>query len=330
MKILKTLIYDASKESLDPYLNLAREEAFLSALKADEALLYLWRNEHTVVIGKNQNAFRECDVSRLEADGGHLARRLSGGGAVYHDRDNLNYTIFVPSSAYDIARQTQVILQAVRSLGLEPEASGRNDLLLDGRKFSGTAYYRTKDMCYQHGTLLMKVDEEKMTRCLTPSKAKLEAKGVLSVRSRVVGLNELDSSLTLEALTEAMKKAFETVYGCEALSYEGPDTWTELRAKYADPTWIYGQRRPFNLTMEDRFPWGEIQLSLQVESGRIHECMVHTDAMDTELSNTLENILQGVAASPTLITEALAKAAATGRIEGSPAEDIKTMIERWM
>ena len=149
----------------------------------------------------------------LEAEGGHLARRLSGGGAVFHDLGNLNFTFLVPAEDYDVARQLAVIAEACRSLGIGTETSGRNDLLADGRKFSGNAFYQSGTNHYHHGTLLVDVDTERMGRYLSPSQAKLAAKGVSSVRSRVVNLRELRRDLTIPMLREALTGAFSQVYG---------------------------------------------------------------------------------------------------------------------
>ena len=132
-------------DNTHPYKNLAVEEYLLLHCRENECILYLWQNQNTVVAGRNQNVWKECLVSRLEEDNGHIVRRLSGGGAVYHDLGNLNFTFLVRKENYDVSKQLDVILKAVQKLGIAAEKSGRNDILADGRKFSGNAFYEKGD-----------------------------------------------------------------------------------------------------------------------------------------------------------------------------------------
>ena len=146
-----------------PYRNLAMEEYMTNHVPDGTCILFLWQNRHTVVIGRNQNCWKECRVNFLEEEGGYLVRRLSGGGAVFHDLGNLNFTFIVRKPDYDVDRQLQVILEAVRRLGIQAEKTGRNDITVEGRKFSGNAFYQTGDCCYHHGTLLVHADKENMS-----------------------------------------------------------------------------------------------------------------------------------------------------------------------
>lgn len=284
-------------QTTDPYRNLAREEVLLQEVKEGEILLYLWQNQNTVVIGKNQNCYKECRVALLEEEGGHLARRLSGGGAVFHDLGNLNYTFIAPKEEFDVSRQTKVILEAVRSFGIEAKATGRNDIAVESRKFSGNAYYRTKDTCYQHGTLLVEVDPEKIGRYLSVSRKKLESKGVDSVRSRVVGLKEFAPDLTIEAMKEALRGAMAKEYGPIAFENRHQETIEEkaslLREKYASPDWLYGENLTFTYRVEHRFDWGGVEVGLAVKEGQIQKAAVYTDDLSVHWPLVLSQGLEG-------------------------------------
>ena len=183
LKIIRT-------DNTDPYVNLATEEFLTMNAEEGVVTLFLWQNAHTVVIGRNQNPWRECDVEAIKRDGVYLARRMSGGGAVYHDLGNLNFTFIARDGLYDVSRQTGVILRACRLLGIDAEKTGRNDLTVDGRKFSGHAYYSSHSYNYHHGTIMMDVRGDDLTRYLNVPESKLKSKGVASVRSRVTNLRE--------------------------------------------------------------------------------------------------------------------------------------------
>ena len=284
-------------KSFDPYLNLATEQYLMETVEEDACILFLWQNQNTVVIGKNQNAWKECRTALLNEEGGTLARRLSGGGAVFHDLGNLNFTFLMPQAEYDLDRQFSVIAEAMRILGLEAERSGRNDMLVGGRKFSGNAFYKNGKQAYHHGTLLINVDMDKLSRYLNPSKAKLQAKGVDSVRSRVVNLHDLSPAVTVETMKKAMAEAFCCMYACPCTVIEDAALDTAaieaLRIRNASWEWNYGQKLPFSVILEDRFPWGGLQICLDMESGYIKNVKVFSDAMDWSLAPQLEMALHG-------------------------------------
>lgn len=291
--IERIAVYES--EGFDPHRNLAIEQHLLETVLGGCCLLYLWQNERTVVIGRNQNAWAECRTTALFEDGGRLARRLSGGGAVYHDRGNLNFTFLMHEEDYDLSRQLSVIRRACALCGIETELSGRNDLLASGRKFSGNAFYHHEGRAYHHGTLLIDVDADAMARYLSPSKAKLQAKGVESVRSRVVNLKELNPALTVDTLKAAMKQAFREVYD---LPLCPPPVLNETRieeltAHYASDAWLFGQKLPFTFRCEQRFPWGGVELQLSVDRGVIQNAAVYTDDMDPTLAPKLKTALLG-------------------------------------
>lgn len=255
--------------TLDPYRNLAAESAMTDCGEND-CYFYLWVNEPTVVIGYNQNPFAECDLNALKADGVMLARRRTGGGAVYHDEGNLNFSFAMPNALYDTARQSEVIFNALKKLGLNAERNGRNDFTLDGRKFSGNAYYNGKHRSLHHGTLMVNVDCEGMKRYLTPHKLKLEKKGVASVRSRVINLCEVDDKITVNVLKTALYAAFCDEYGCDFNVYEPDFKDVETRAeRFSSYDFLYGKWKNARPVRVEKTDWGLVSVYLtETHSGR--------------------------------------------------------------
>ncbi len=301
--------YVIEGNGFDPYYNLALEEFLLDLSPDKGCILYLWQNQHTIVIGKNQNPWAECRTSLLQEEGGHLARRLSGGGAVYHDLGNLNFTFLVKEKNYNLAKQLSVIQRAAELAGIKAEFSGRNDLLTDGRKFSGNAFYHGKVNSYHHGTILIQANTEYMQRYLSPPKAKLESKGIPSVRSRVVNLADLSPTLTCEKMKKFMVQAFSEIYGAPellALSEQDRQTVLDLRSRYASQQWLFGRSMVFSCSLEGQFSFGHLELQLQVDSGVIKDLQVYTDAMDADLPQKLTEALKDCPFLSNQIQEALA------------------------
>ncbi len=320
LRILRT-------DTTDPHYNLALEEMLFNAAAEGECILYLWQNRHTVVIGRNQNPWLECRTRQLEEDGGFLARRLSGGGAVYHDLGNLNFTFLVRKEDYDLPRQLSVIARACQNLGIPAEISGRNDITADGRKFSGNAFYEHQGRAYHHGTLLVDVDMAQMGRYLSPSPAKLQAKGVTSVRSRVVNLKELRPGLTIPEMAAAMEEAFSQVYGlpAEPMDASGLDR-EQLDALYrrnAGWEWLYGRKLPFTFQCAGKYPWGEVTIQLAAEAGTVREAAVYTDAMDGGFAPLLERAFAGCP----FRTDALCRAAASLPWDEEVRGDLCALLE---
>jgi len=289
---MNTIIRTAST---DPYHNLALEDCLMATTELG-AVLYLWQNQHTVVVGKHQNAWKECKVDLLEQEGGKLARRSTGGGAVYHDLGNLNFTFVMPSALYDVRRQSMVVLAALDSLGIVGELSGRNDLTICGAKFSGHAFRKEKDRCVHHGTLLFCVDMQKLSRYLQPSQAKLAAKGVCSVASRVTNLCEHHGSLSLEMLLWALERAFVEEYGPITRITEkalDPECIRAGQARYASWEWRLGRTPAFDAEYEQRFDFGSLTLGFSLKEGVVEKAQIYSDVNDEAYITRLSEALTG-------------------------------------
>ncbi|SHO44923.1 lipoate--protein ligase [Anaerocolumna xylanovorans] len=306
--MIRKLSYCIAKGT-NAYENLALEEYLLEHVNPGECLLYLWQNEKTVVIGKNQNPWKECRNEELHADGGRLVRRLSGGGAVFHDLGNLNFTFLIRKEDYDVKKQMTVIVEAVQALGIPAEINGRNDITADGKKFSGNAYYTDGIHSYHHGTILINVDKEKLSRYLNVSREKLVSKGVDSVKARVVNLKEFREDLTVSMVREELVKAFSKIYGLSCESFDmgnlEEEVLEELTAKFSSWEWNLGGKLSFDYRMERRFEWGSAELELQVEKGTISDLRVYSDAMEVVVFNQIRDALMGCRFSSKAMTEQL-------------------------
>ena len=322
--------YDNTDRCRDPYRNIAIEEWLTRHVPEDAVTLFLWQNEKTVVIGRNQNAWRECNIARLEADGGRLARRLSGGGAVYHHIGNLNFTFCAPRSLYDVARQVSVIAKVAAKFGISVEKTGRNDIMAGGRKFSGNAFYKTADRAYHHGTILIAEDMGNMVKYLDTAGSKLAAKSVASVPARVVNLSELSSDITVTSFSRAMKDAFSEIYGlpAETISDEAIDWETvETRRTFFDSfDWKYGVKQSFTDEHEGKFPWGFLRIYIAAENGIIRKATVDSDALAASLIASIPQALEGTPYLPADIKKSLRNLPCEDEEERGIAEDVIEMF----
>jgi len=326
--VKQTRIYRS--DSNNPWYNLAIEEYLLDTAGENECILYLWQNRDTIVVGKNQNPWKECHAVKLEMDGGFLARRLSGGGTVFHDLGNLNFTFLMNRCNYDLQRQVGVILSAVKRLGIAAEMTGRNDLTIDGRKFSGNAFCFRKCNAYHHGTILVSSDFEKLTKYLQVPDEKIHAKGINSVRSRVVNLIEYEPSITIDTMMQAFFGEFTHEYGGDSCKAANTDTLDQevigrLYKKYASWDWRYGEAPDFDVEMSTRFVWGGIDICLKLEKGIITRAVVYSDALDEEFVVMLSETLTGLQLNSSVLSGSIADMAMeAGR------EQMKSDVAAWL
>ncbi|MCE9936582.1 lipoate--protein ligase A [Aeromonas salmonicida] len=302
MTALRLLVSD----SHDPLFNLAVEECIFRQMDPNQRVLFLWRNANTVVIGRAQNPWKECNTRRMEEDGVTLARRSSGGGAVFHDLGNSCFTFMAGKPGYDKSISTAIVLDALKLLGVSAFASGRNDLLVatqDGdRKVSGSAYRETHDRGFHHGTLLLDADLSRLANYLNPDPKKLAAKGISSVRSRVANLCELLPGLEHQQVSHALIEAFFAHYGArvspEHISpIQLPDLpgFADTFARQRSWEWNFGHAPAFTHQLDERFDWGGVELHFDVEKGVIGRAQIFSDSLDPAPLDALAQRLVGVA-----------------------------------
>lgn len=300
MSALRLLI----SHSHDPWFNLAVEECIFRQMPATQRVLFLWRNADTVVIGRAQNPWKECNTRRMEQDHVKLARRSSGGGAVFHDLGNTCFTFMAAKPEYDKSISTAIVIDALHRLGVNASASGRNDLVMETaegpRKISGSAYRETRDRGFHHGTLLLNADLSRLANYLNPDKKKLQAKGITSVRGRVANLSDFMPHISHQQVCDAIEAAFFDHYGERvAPEYISPDAapdlpgFAETFARQSSWQWNFGQAPAFSHLLDERFVWGGVELHFDVEKGVITRCQMFTDSLEPTPLELLAKRLEG-------------------------------------
>ncbi len=282
-------------DSRNVYDNQALEEYLFDNVEDDQVILYMWQNDNTVVIGKNQNAYKECNLAAMEERQINLARRISGGGAVFHDKGNLNFTFIAHKRNYDTKRQFEIIIAALSRFGINAEMRGRNDLLVDGRKISGSAFCRRGDRCLHHGTILMSSDLDILTEVLNVDKQKLILKGVDSVRSRVANLNEFDPYITaVRIITDLIVLFGATIKGrVSELAMPSDNQLKPYRDRFSSEEWIMGRNFDSDLAAYKRFHWGEIDCRVKLNEGIIADAIIYSDALNEQLIAAVTKSLIG-------------------------------------
>ncbi len=291
-----------------PYRNIAIEKYLFDTCLEDEIILYLWINDPSVIAGCNQNVFLEWNNDFLKEKGIYPVRRLSGGGCVYHDRGNLNYSFISSIKHKDIEKWLEIILDSVSSFGFKAVKSGRNDLCIDGKKFSGTAWLEEDDKILFHGTLLIDVDRETLQRALTPRQLKFEGKSIKSVKSRVINLKELSEDYTSKDLEKEIINTFEKTYGkLENMTITTSSELEKIEEKLKSKEWIFARNSDCDISLTYKFKSALVNLDLEIKDNFIKNVNVFTDSLDINIVTIIKKELIGIKYSDSDIKSLLEK-----------------------
>lgn len=296
------MLFIDNKGITDPQINLAIEEYALKNLDPEESYLLFYINQPSIIIGKNQNTIEEINTEYVDKNGIIVVRRLSGGGTVYHDLGNLNFSFITKDdgeSFHNFLKFTEPVIQALKALGVNAELSGRNDIQVGERKISGNAQFATRGRMFSHGTLMLNSELENVVSALKVKKDKIESKGIKSIRSRVANISEfLNEELTIE---EFRRLLLESIFqGQNPIpEYKLTDEdWEKIhqlsKERYQNWDWNYGKSPKFNLQHSHRFPVGGIDVRLDVNKGMIENCKIYGDFFGVGDITEIEDKLTGI------------------------------------
>lgn len=304
-----------NKGITDPYINLAIEEYVLNQFGENDTYLLFYINAPSIIIGKNQNSVEEINTDYVDENNIKVVRRLSGGGAVYHDEGNLNFSFITKDdgdSFHNFAKFTKPVVQALNKIGVPAELVGRNDLVIEDRKISGNAQFATRGRMFSHGTLMLDSEIEHIVSALNVKKEKIESKGIKSIRSRVANISEyLKEPLTMDAFKELiLTHIFDVEHVKDVPTYElTEEDWENIhdisRNRYQLWEWNYGKSPAFNKRASHKFPSGLLDVRLDVKRGVIENCKIFGDFFGLGEVRDIEKRLIGVNHERISIEEAL-------------------------
>ncbi|MGX7059616.1 lipoate--protein ligase [Vagococcus humatus] len=308
-------------ENNDPRVNLAIETYLMKEVPVDEPILLFYINEPSIIIGRNQNTIEEINKDYVEEKGIHVVRRLSGGGAVYHDFGNLNFSFIMPddgNSFRDFAKFTQPIIDALHAMGVEgAKLKGRNDLVIDDKKFSGNAMYATNGRMFAHGTIMFDSDINEVVKALKVRKDKIESKGIKSIRSRVTNIkpylsDDYQNMSTIDFRENILLRIFEVEDVSQIKTYELTEKdWEKINHisndYYRNWDWNYGKSPEFEILRRERFDIGSIEARLNVASGVIQEVKIFGDFFGLGEISDVEEALTGIQYDKASVTDAVTK-----------------------
>lgn len=301
-------------DSTDPCWNLALEQYVFDRLDPAFAYFMLWQNKNAIIVGKNQNTAAEINAAYVRANGIQVVRRLSGGGAVYHDLGNLNFTFIADSksSGFDFSTFCGPVIQALGRLGVRAELSGRNDMTIGGKKFSGNSMYKKHGRVMHHGTIMYDSDLQVLANALQVPKDKIESKGIQSVSSRVTNIKpHMPEDLPVQSFITALRDLMFAAYKMEpyTLTEEDRACIQQLRdERYSRWEWNFGASPKYSIQKERRFPGcGKIEVGMEVRQGIITGLQFHGDFFGNGDLGELVEVLQGKRLQETDITAAIQK-----------------------
>ncbi|MFJ8069192.1 lipoate--protein ligase [Peribacillus sp. NPDC096447] len=296
------MLFIDNKGITDPRINLAIEEYALKHLNIDETYLLFYINRPSIIIGRNQNTIEEINSDYVDGNGITVVRRLSGGGAVYHDLGNLNFSFITRDdgdSFHNFKKFTQPVVETLEKLGIHAELSGRNDILAEGKKISGNAMFSTKGRMFSHGTLLFQSEMDHIVSALKVKKDKIESKGIKSIRSRVGNIADfLKEPMSVEEFRSFLLQNIFKDSG-KVTEYVLTETdWEKIHEiseeRYQNWEWNYGKSPKFNLQNSHRFPVGSVDIRLEVNRGIIENCKIYGDFFGVGEVADIEQKLTGI------------------------------------